>query len=582
MRAPVAEPRQDLDRDAPSARRCGSRRRPRRRPGAPAARAAPSSSSISSSSVEVERARDVPLARVAGRAERPVVLLAGPHVDHRHLAQPPRQLVDRDLVHVRVPGAGSPGGSRLQPHQPCHLRVELLGRRQLGGRGGRASNPAHLGERGAGQAGDEGRVGSQGQLLGLGELAVVRRHRRYSSTIRPRSYSRKRTTAPCSSARATETRAQPIGEVAGEPPLGVAIAVEDRVGDPDPAVRLGAELGRAAAGAGTGRWRARPTHGRRSGRGSAARERPPARRRGVSARARPTGAIIAAAASSNPSRRRRVRVAGSPSEHLEADARGAAYAASSLRHAAQERPPRPGGGRARARTRARSGRGRARAGPPTRAPAAPSPSTATCTDPARPRPPSPPTPPPSARPAASRRRRGPRPEPRPRAREARPRRSRSPAVRFTGCAARSADSEQTGSGTGRGGHRARARLNRRRDRPPCAGRGRRPARPGAGEVAGQEPLGRPGPQPPDPRQRRAHLLVGGRREPIQVELGPGDAQHVLGLATREPERARARPRWRPPPLAPGKRERVDPALAVALDQSVADREPPSAARPAGR
>src|SRR5262249_16833066 len=47
--------------------------------------------------VEVDRARDVALTRVAGAPERAVVLLRPPHVDDRPLAEPRRELLELDI-----------------------------------------------------------------------------------------------------------------------------------------------------------------------------------------------------------------------------------------------------------------------------------------------------------------------------------------------------------------------------------------------------------------------------------------------------------------------------------------------------
>src|SRR5581483_1665579 len=49
--------------------------------------------------VEVARAGDVPLTRIAGLAERAVVLVRRAHVDERDLAEPGPQLLERDLGH---------------------------------------------------------------------------------------------------------------------------------------------------------------------------------------------------------------------------------------------------------------------------------------------------------------------------------------------------------------------------------------------------------------------------------------------------------------------------------------------------
>ena len=57
-----------------------------------------------------------------------------------------------------------------------------------------------------------------------------------------------------------------------------------------------------------------------------------------------------------------------------------------------------------------------------------------------------------------------------------------------------------------------------------------------GEVAGEEPLGRPGAEAAYRRQASTHLIVGGVRERAEVEVGPSEPDDVLGLAPRVAKR----------------------------------------------
>ena len=60
---------------------------------------------------------------------------------------------------------------------------------------------------------------------------------------------------------------EPVGEVACEPRLRIAVGVEERVGDADPAAGGVVDVDRRPGAARTARPRARPRAGRRSGRG---------------------------------------------------------------------------------------------------------------------------------------------------------------------------------------------------------------------------------------------------------------------------------------------------------------------------
>ena len=70
----------------------------------------------------MDGAGDVPLARVAGGAERPVVLLEGADVDHRQLAEPAAS----SSIAISLTPAPRTRSSPVSGH----LRVELLGRRR--------------------------------------------------------------------------------------------------------------------------------------------------------------------------------------------------------------------------------------------------------------------------------------------------------------------------------------------------------------------------------------------------------------------------------------------------------------------
>ncbi len=90
---------------------------------------------------------------------------------------------------ARSTGSGERrSASRLEPHQLRDLLVELVRRRQVGGRLRGPRDAPHLVAVGAGQARDERRVRSERELVAL--RRARRRSvgtERYSSTIRPRS-----------------------------------------------------------------------------------------------------------------------------------------------------------------------------------------------------------------------------------------------------------------------------------------------------------------------------------------------------------------------------------------------------------
>ena len=91
------------------------------------------------------------------------------------------------------------------------------------------------------------------------------------------------------------------------------------------------------------------------------------------------------------------------------------------------------------------------------------------------------------------------------------------------------------------------------------------------EVAGEEPVRRPFPEPAQRDEPRGHLLVGQRGELVQVEVAAREPDDVLRLAGREADAdqlvlGRARH-----PLALGEGMRVLAGNAVALDESAPDR-----------
>lgn len=99
-------------------------------------------------------------------------------------------------------------------------------------------------------------------------------------------------------------------------------------------------------------------------------------------------------------------------------------------------------------------------------------------------------------------------------------------------------------------------------------------RPGfrAGEVAGEEPVGRPLADSGKRDEGGLHLLVGQERERVEVELRAREADDVLGLPTGEAERGKLgglRVRQ-----AAARRESMGAPVAApeGLDQTVADRE----------
>ena len=91
-------------------------------------------------------------------------------------------------------------------------------------------------------------------------------------------------------------------------------------------------------------------------------------------------------------------------------------------------------------------------------------------------------------------------------------------------------------------------------------------------MAREEPVGRPDAKAADRRDPRLHLVVRKGGELGEVELCPGDADHVLGLAPREAEREQLVLLRASHAFARRERVRVLGPLAVALDEAVADRE----------
>src|ERR1700756_5207391 len=59
---------------------------------------------------------------------------------------------------------------------------------------------------------------------------------------------------------------------------------------------------------------------------------------------------------------------------------------------------------------------------------------------------------------------------------------------------------------------------------------------GAAEVAREEPVRRPLAEPAQGGELLLPLVVGEKRQPLEVDVGASEADHVLGLAPREAER----------------------------------------------
>ena len=78
--------------------------------------------------VEVARAGDVPLARIARVPERPVVLVRGPHVHDRDLVESPNELVELDVAHSArtTSSSAATAGLARERLQPC---LEPVGQR---------------------------------------------------------------------------------------------------------------------------------------------------------------------------------------------------------------------------------------------------------------------------------------------------------------------------------------------------------------------------------------------------------------------------------------------------------------------
>ena len=120
---------------------------------------------------------------------------------------------------------------------------------------------------------------------------------------------------------------------------------------------------------------------------------------------------------------------------------------------------------------------------------------------------------------------------------------------------------------------ARHRRHHRTRRPPCAGRGRRQATRAVARGGARGTSRR------STRRGRASATIraftsssGSAASAVEVEVGPGETDHVLGLAAREAERDELVLRRARDTLARRKRVGVLGPLAEALDQAVADRE----------
>ena len=91
-------------------------------------------------------------------------------------------------------------------------------------------------------------------------------------------------------------------------------------------------------------------------------------------------------------------------------------------------------------------------------------------------------------------------------------------------------------------------------------------------MAGQEPVRRPLAEPTQCSQRRLHLVVGKRTQPVEVDVGTCDSDHVLGLAAGEAEGGQLLLAGTRHPLARRERVGVHAAHSEPLDHPVSDRE----------
>src|SRR5262249_38431402 len=97
-------------------------------------------------------------------------------------------------------------------------------------------------------------------------------------------------------------------------------------------------------------------------------------------------------------------------------------------------------------------------------------------------------------------------------------------------------------------------------------------RPGAraAEVAREEPVGGPLAEAAQRGQLRLHLVVGEKRQRLEVEVGAREPDHVLGLAPGEAEREELLFGRRRDPLTRGEHPDAAHLLAEPLDEPISD------------
>ena len=183
----------------------------------------------------VARPGDVPLARIAGRAPGAVVLRGGTHDDQDDLIEARGQLLELDLAHrASSPGAEplrvgrrrvvAPGGlaervTARPPSTPRSARRAARGA-EISGRAGGAGDATHLRGAGAGEAADECRVRFERELLDAGQLAEVGREREVLVDHPAAFVEPKADDGAILEREGERDRAEPVGEVGGEAPLG--------------------------------------------------------------------------------------------------------------------------------------------------------------------------------------------------------------------------------------------------------------------------------------------------------------------------------------------------------------------------
>src|SRR5437588_7426105 len=93
-----------------------------------------------------------------------------------------------------------------------------------------------------------------------------------------------------------------------------------------------------------------------------------------------------------------------------------------------------------------------------------------------------------------------------------------------------------------------------------------------GEVAGEEPVGRPLAEPALCDELRLDLVIAEEREPVEIEPASGETEDVLGFAAREADRDELVIACQREPLSGRKRVGVFAANAERRDQAVPDGE----------